>query len=467
MRLWPQTIVGRTVLVLLLGLTASQLIGMAFYSGDRSSILAISRGRQTAERIAAAVGLFEQAPAAERRWLERSFHGLGLRVRWTPHRPLVAADGDDWRSRLVRSALDDHLDDGVERRILVSLTEDPTSVRGFDTPPMGMSMPGMGMHMTGMMQGGLPTHLLLVSVGLADGSWLNFMAPSGRLAPFWSSRFFFSIVVTAVVVIALSVWAVRRSTAPLALFARAAERLGKDVGAPPLDEGGPREVRRAARAFNEMQRRLRDFIDGRTRMLGAISHDLRTPITRLKLRAEFVEDAEQRAKMLADLDEMETMIAATLSFARDAAAGEPRKTFDLAVLLQSLCDAAADVGGRAEYAGDFRFPYDGRPVALKRVFANLIDNALKYGGRAVVSLSGSEAEVTVTVDDDGPGIPEDAMERVFDSFYRLEGSRSRDTGGVGLGLNIARTIVHAHGGKIELANRQQGGLSATVTIPRG
>ncbi len=270
----------------------------------------------------------------------------------------------------------------------------------------------------------------------------------------------------ALVVTVLSVWAVRRSTAPLALFAWAAERLGRDVNAPDLPEDGPREVHRAAKAFNDMQRRLRRMISDRTQMLAAISHDLRTPITRLRLRAEFVDDAEQRAKMLGDLEEMEAMIAATLAFARDDGTDEPRKILDLAVLVQSACHDAVDVGREVVYTGTARAAYSGRPLALKRVLANLIDNAVRYGGRARVALEVSAERFVISVEDDGPGIPESELERVFAPFYRLDASRSRDTGGTGLGLAVVRSIVRGHGGDVLLSNRAEGGLRVTVSLPR-
>ena len=216
-----------------------------------------------------------------------------------------------------------------------------------------------------------------------------------------------------------------------------------------------------------MQKRLRSFIEDRTQMLAAISHDLRTPITRMRLRAEFVEDEEQRDKMLRDLDEMEAMIAATLSFARDDATREERVQIDLADLLQSLCDQAADGGGlTADYTGPRRLAMFGAPMALKRAFSNLIDNALKYGHAAHVALDAGEGEVVIAIADDGPGIPDNQLDKVFAAFYRVESSRSRETGGVGLGLAVVRSILRGHGGDIELANRPEGGLRATVTLPR-
>ncbi|MBT3305280.1 MAG: HAMP domain-containing protein [Alphaproteobacteria bacterium] len=269
-----------------------------------------------------------------------------------------------------------------------------------------------------------------------------------------------------VVVVVLSVWATRRATRPLARFADAAERLGLDVNAPPVDEDGPREVRHVAAAFNTMQNRIRTFVRDRTQMLAAISHDLRTPITRLRLRAEFIEDADLQKKMFDDLEQMEVMIASTLAFARDDAGDEAKKPFDLAVLLQGFCDDASDAGHAAVYIGPDRLTYSGRPIALGRVFTNLIDNAIHYGGNAQVNLAADDQQIVITVADDGDGIPEEQLEQVFAPFHRVEHSRSRETGGVGLGLSVVRSIVHAHGGEVTLSNRAEGGLLATVILPR-
>jgi signal transduction histidine kinase len=329
-----------------------------------------------------------------------------------------------------------------------------------------MGMP-MGFAMEQMSQAWRNGQILEASLRLADGTWLNFAALTPPWEPFWWSRYFLSIVVMTALVIALSVWAVRRATRPLGAFALAAARLGTDVNAPPVSEQGPREVSQLARAFNDMQRRLRSFVQDRTEMLAAISHDLRTPITRLRLRADLVEDEEQRQKILADLEQMEAMIAATLSFAREDFSQEPQKPFGLAVLLRDLCDDAADSGHAAVYEGAPSLAYRGRPVALKRVFTNLIDNAVNYGKAAKVSLSAVAGQATVSVEDQGPGIPEDQQEKVFAPFYRLEGSRGRDTGGVGLGLASVRSIVRAHGGEVALTNRSEGGLKVTVTLPFG
>ena len=202
-------------------------------------------------------------------------------------------------------------------------------------------------------------------------------------------------------------------------------------------------------------------------MLAAISHDLGTPITRLRLRAEFVDDEEQRKKMLADLDDMEKMVSLALSFARDEAASEPHAMVDLRTLLQRVCDDVADAGhGITLDIGDDAVPYGCRPAALRRALTNLIDNAIKYGRQARVSLKNDQQGVLVRIDDNGPGIPEELQEEVFRPFRRLEASRSRETGGTGLGLTIARTTIRAHGGDITLTNRSEGGLRVEVWLPR-
>jgi signal transduction histidine kinase len=223
----------------------------------------------------------------------------------------------------------------------------------------------------------------------------------------------------------------------------------------------------AARAFNRMQARLETFVRDRTQMLAAISHDLRTPITRMRLRAEMMSEGDQQRRMLADLDEIQAMIEATLSFARDDAVAEPPKRFDLAALVQTVADEAEDGGGQVEVRSPPRAPFLGRPLALKRALANLIGNALRYGTQARVTLEEAADHWSIIVDDDGPGVPEAELERVFEPFYRLETSRSRDTGGVGLGLAVVRSIVTRHGGRVVLANRAGGGLRATVTLPKG
>ena len=272
----------------------------------------------------------------------------------------------------------------------------------------------------------------------------------------------------------MTLWATRRLTAPVRTLALAAEGLGRDVNAAPLPEDGPLEVALASAAFNRMAERIRRFVSDRTFLVTAMGHDLRTPITRLKLRCEFIDDDEIRTRCLADLDELEAMIKATLTFGRDTSQSEPAVSLDLASLLRTVLDDAADARPEAAELIVLQPGSDadhlvvrGRTLALKRCFANLVGNALNYGGNVRVTLRrGSVSpDALILVDDDGPGIPADEIERVFEPFRRLETSRSRETGGTGLGLSIARDIVRAHGGEITLSNRTGGGLRAQVVLP--
>jgi signal transduction histidine kinase len=280
-----------------------------------------------------------------------------------------------------------------------------------------------------------------------------------------SWRFFLSMAIMGLIVLAVSAWAVRRVTAPLGSLAGAAERLGKDVGAAPLQMRGTTEMRQASRAFNEMQERLRRLVENRTRMLAAISHDLRTPLALLRLRAESAESAEDRDKMLATIAEMDDMIGATLAYARDETKAVPRRRIDLSALLASVVDDRADAGLPVAMEPSAPVILECQPAALKRVLANLLDNAVKYGERARAAIRTTSETVEITIDDAGPGLPEQELERVFQPFYRMEGSRSRETGGIGLGLTIALSIVRAHGGELALSNLPQGGLRARIVLP--
>ena len=216
-----------------------------------------------------------------------------------------------------------------------------------------------------------------------------------------------------------------------------------------------------------MQGRIRRFVEDRTRLLAAISHDLRSPITRLRLRTEMLPAELGGDRMLADLAEMEAMVTSTLEFARGEAGDETSQAVDLAATLAAVCDNASDMGLPAEFQWTGRLVCTCRPLAIKRAFANVVENAARYGGRASVRVESHAHGLTVIVDDDGPGIPEAEFEKVFAPFYRLENSRNRRTGGIGLGLTVARTIIRAHGGDIRLENRVPHGLRVTVSLPHG
>ncbi|MFM7345442.1 MAG: sensor histidine kinase [Tagaea sp.] len=271
----------------------------------------------------------------------------------------------------------------------------------------------------------------------------------------------------AVAAAAAALWAARRVARPLETVAAAAQRAGAGLS-PDLPglSAAPREVRTIGDSLARMRAQLVRHVEDRTRMLAAVSHDLRTPLTRLRLRAETIPDPEERAKAQGDIVEMEKMIAETLAFARADAMQSPPERFDLAALVQTLIDERVDLGREASYEGPTSFVVEGRAGAIKRALANLIDNALAYGERAGVTLRALDDRIDVAVADEGPGIPPDQMEQVFRPFYRIEASRSRETGGAGLGLSVARDVAIAHGGEVRLANRPVRGLEATFVLPR-
>jgi signal transduction histidine kinase len=267
-------------------------------------------------------------------------------------------------------------------------------------------------------------------------------------------------------VVALSFIAVRWLSRPLATLAQAAEALGKNIHHPPLPVDGPTELRQAATAFNTMQSRLQRTMADRTQVLAAMSHDLKTPLTRLRLRAELMDDNELRQRFEKDLAEMQAMVADSLAALRGMDGPTQTLPVDLMALLESLQADNVDMGRQVTLSGSVTAPLAGDPARLRRCIGNLIDNAVLYGQRAHIEVADSAGQVRVAIRDAGPGIAPELLERVFDPYFRLEASRNRDTGGSGLGLGIARNIARAAGGDVVLRNLPQGGLEALLTLPR-
>ncbi|TKT67188.1 HAMP domain-containing protein [Rhizobiaceae bacterium LC148] len=303
-----------------------------------------------------------------------------------------------------------------------------------------------------------------LAVQLGGGAWLNAVVSKPIANAIWTQQSAISLAITALVLSGIGIFVARRIARPIRRLAVAAEALGRGEDVPPLPEQGPDDIRQMTEAFNLMQARLQRFVDDRTRMLAAIGHDLRTPITSLRLRAEFVSDPELQERMLATLDEMQSMTEATLAFAREEATLEETRSVDLTALISSLCDDLADLGLDVTFACASRIGYRCRPDALRRAIRNLVENAVRYGKRARVSLEKRADSLTILVEDDGPGIPVADFERVFVPFFRLEHSRNRETGGVGLGLSIARAIARHHGGDITLENISRG-FQAAIRLP--
>ena len=464
-RLLPNSLFGQTLLALLVGLIVSHAAGSWIYTLDREQAVRAVGGFAAAQRITNLTRLVQEAP---RDWRERIVANLSdqtFRVALSAQPPaLDPADDDGQVADAIRDFLVDQLSLGPmqQPRVSASWPAGSGSLFGNLHPMMGR---GPMMHGFGAFGpfGGFRD--LQVAVPLSDGQWLSFATALPQGGPAFSRQFLVSMGIMAIIIVAVSIWVVRRVTAPLTSLSAAAETLGNDLNAPPMLEAGTVEMRQASRAFNTMQARLRSLVENRTRMLAAISHDLRTPLTLLRLRAENVEDAPERDKMLASIAEMDAMIAATLEFARGEAKAEPRRRTDLTALLASVVDDMADTGLPVAMAPAQPIICECQPAVLKRALTNLIDNAVKYGKRARATIGSTPQGVEITIDDDGPGIPEVELVRVFQPFYRVESSRSRETGGIGLGLAIALSGIQAHGGQLILSNRPEGGLRARVTLP--
>jgi signal transduction histidine kinase len=476
--LWPRSLAARTAVLLLAALITVQIAGLSIDALDRVDLQRLAQIRDISVRLSMLYRAIATVPADDRAAaLSVIAMPPGMRAQILPRSPI---DTPDRRLPLAPEPLKRALHvamllvpmppwlrpdkivvrgDFPERRLLIGMRlprEEPRPPppgppdSSPDSPPNSPLAPPPD-----------------------DGPWLTVSVRVPPPLPWHSPSFLTAFSLMTAVAALLTVWAVRRLTRPVSTLAAAAERLGRDVNAPPLSEDGPTEIATAAAAFNTMAARIRRFVEDRTFLLSAIGHDLRTPITRLKLRAEFIEDEEQRRKMLADLDELEKMVAATLDFGRDTTAAEPVVPFDLALLCQTVLDEAADVRPEATerllYAGPAHLTARARLIALKRALGNLVSNAVAYGGCALLTLTppegGPGGVARIEIEDEGPGIPPADLERVFQPFQRLEASRNRETGGTGLGLPIARNILRAHGGDVILVNRPRGGAKAIVTLP--
>ncbi|MGF6204430.1 HAMP domain-containing sensor histidine kinase [Pseudomonas frederiksbergensis] len=439
-RNWPQDTVARWIaLTIILAMLISLALNGLFI--QLAGVWARPPLTETGllEKIAAITRVIEAAPAPMRSQLAHAVSDKGFTVSWHPdQRELNLPTVDDpisHESMAILQPLFKSADRRIEAYEPSDWTEHPADA-----------------------------HYALV-VELPDASWLMFSAPSRSWGLDEAPRYLIVILLVLISTALVALIATRRLATPLQRFAEGARRFGTDFRAPPIEPLGPHEIRQAILAFNAMQAQLQHFIRDRTQMLAAISHDLRAPLTRMRLRGEFIEDTGQQQRLFRDVDEMQVMINSALEFFRDDARLEPATQFDLAELLQTLLDDYRDQRIDIAFCGPLRLVYFGRPLGLKRVITNLLDNAIKYGNEPTIELIPSADQVRINILDRGPGIPESSLEQVFVPFFRMEGSRNKSTGGVGLGLSAARAIVLEHGGELSLRNRAKGGLEATVVLP--
>ncbi|WP_373051324.1 ATP-binding protein [Thalassovita aquimarina] len=456
MRRLVDSLRGQLVLLILAALAAAQAISLWLFVDERSLAIRAALGFEAAGRAANVARLIEEAPS--------DLHASILRA---ANSPLVRFDlsaepsvdhENHANAGAVKARVRTLLGDSYSRDIRVELHE----VEGAILPLPHLSPEMAEMHLA-MMRGELAAVEMNLSIALSNGQWLNVGTRFERppLQWPWLSTLTFSLT-AAMILIAMFWFLLTRLTGPLRRLSQAADGLGRGEEAVTLPAVGPSEVRDLTATFNRMQERLTRFVADRTRVLAALGHDLRSPLTAMRVRAEMVDEDETRESLIASIEEMQGMVEATLAFARGLATSETSETVDLKVFLAQL---------RKDMLDGFELD-DGAPVylrlrpnAMRRALRNVIENAERYGGGARVSFGQDGENVVVQVIDQGPGIPDEELERVFEPYFRLEKSRSLETGGHGLGLATARTILRGHGGDIALANRPEGGLVATLTIP--
>ncbi|GMR07484.1 MAG: ATP-binding protein [Gammaproteobacteria bacterium] len=460
MRLLPQSLFGRLALILLSGLLLAQLLSTLLQFHDRGQRLFQASGMQSAERIAEIVRLLDEEDLVDRQRLVAILNVPPLKVSlatpvWPDQQPFI----EESPSTEFRNRLQGLLGNRYPIHVAVSDQTVKSTLNEDGGHMMNMENMGMGVGMTA------PEALVfLAQVQLDDGTWVTFENRIDDEIFASSTALLINLAVLIIIVLLVSLIAVRLATRPLTLLAKQADKLGSDINQPPMAETGSTEMRHASHAFNTMQSRLQRFIEDRSLLLTAISHDLKTPITRMRLRAEMLDDAEQRDNFTRNLDEMQAIASETLDFLRADDARENVQAVDICMLLETIKDDAAELGQKVEIEHCQLNPYPARPQALKRCIVNLVENARKYAGNAVITARESDTAVLISICDSGPGIPEQQLKSVFEPFFRLETSRSRKTGGTGLGLSIARNIALSHGGDLQLVNRKEGGLKATLTL---
>ncbi|HJV74940.1 MAG TPA: ATP-binding protein [Noviherbaspirillum sp.] len=470
MKLLPRTLFGQLLLALFAGLVALQSVGFWLMLDERVRFGERLLGIYAAQRIAGVISIFDKAGPAER---ARLLHALNVP-------PLHVSLSEQWHDAPQENSEDARLFvDRVARELetpapLQVLSIKRAEGRHHDGPagaPAQAHVPGPGA--SGDIWAGRREHrgppILFVTgqARLSDGVVITFRHSLPQQGMDWPLRLFALLAVLGIAVALLAAWAVRRLTRPLAALADAATGLACNLERAPLPESGPLEVSRAAQAFNAMQRDLRRYLDTRAQALAAVSHDLRMPITRLRLRLERIADRELQVKMESDLAEMDGMIGHTLEFLRAGSSTEKTQKLDVNALLESVIGDMSMLGAHIELHGTATTPIVAKPQAVRRCLVNLLDNAWRYGGGAIdVCVNDSDAEVEIAIQDRGPGIPADELERVFEPYVRLESSRAKHTGGTGLGLAITRAIARMHGGDVRLMARPGGGTCALLRLPR-
>lgn len=459
-RYYPKSLTGQLILLLLVTVLVAQSLALFVFAENRRAAINTAVREQIFGRTAALIRLVEDTPPDLHQRLVDAAGSSRLLYSITPE-PLVDRTALPQNAADSLAVLNQIFGDGRDIRI------DLVDAGPHDDHDMDEKRGPLGRRAEHRLdRHDLRDATIVLSARLASGEWLNAETVLPPPPPIAAQTMLSTLLIAASMTVII-ILTMRRIARPLGDLAGAADRLGRGETVGQLSEEGPDEIRRTTRAFNAMQDRVQRFVSDRTRMLAAISHDLRTPLTSLRLRAEFIDDEEIRDKIIDTVDEMTRMTTATLSFAKDDASQEASVSTDIAGLLRKLAADYTDAGKAVTMTGPDKLDLMLRPTAIRRAIANLVDNACRYGTSARITLAEVGNDTVISIEDDGPGIPLDRLADVFEPFVRLEESRSEETGGVGLGLSIARSIVRAHGGELALANRVGGsGLIATITLPR-
>ncbi len=471
----PGSLRGRFVIIMIAGVLAAQVASYTIWTSQvRASQLEQldELSSNMAFSIASTMKFFRSLPVDYRHIVLdqlRSMGGTRFFVSVNERRIPVVDIGNGPEKTVVVNNVRTILTQQLSIDDVVVEFSRPETLRVFNNEVLLHDLPPRwGQH--SLLMEPLSPPILVVQLELAPDTWLYVATLLGVPDIFSGYRWLseerlLAGIVVLLTVLALSLLGITSVTRPLARLSRAARQLGDDLDSPPLKESGPKEVAATAVAFNRMQRRIREQVEERERLFSAISHDLKTPITRMRLRAEMLDDPIQRERFCASLDELSKLVKGALASVKGLDLHEEPQPTDLYALTIELAEALRLQGGDVQVAGQVAL-LTVKPLAMKRCLANLLENAVFYGQRTRVTLEEQSGVVRLHIHDSGPGIPKDQLGRVFSPFVRLEVSRSRHTGGSGLGLGIARHIARAHGGDITLANHPVGGLLATLTLPR-
>ncbi|MFV2058472.1 MAG: ATP-binding protein [Thiohalomonadales bacterium] len=440
MKLMPKSLLARTAWVLGIGfifmIIEPIIASMVLLNAETK----ISNYFELITRVKVVTKIISNTKPQDRPWLVSMLGDRLLEISWTTDKPNLQDAKFDWATSQMNAHLSKFFRDVP---IQTLITGHPKTQEKQDNDK----------------------HRFILFMQIEDSSWLRFRgeSPHHQQSLYANAIAILLIFLVSIYLIALLIS--RQIIKPLREFSAAAIKFSVDINASPLAECGPTEIVQTARAFNTMQQRISHFVSERMQIIAAISHDLRTPLTRLRLRFDGMDKLSDYDKIMSDIDDMQTMLDSTLAFAKDDSKKEVRSRVDLTSLIQTLCDDSSDAGGDIQCELQIAVEYTCGPVALKRALTNIIENALRYGNCAHIQLAADTQQITITISDQGPGIPENEQHKVFMPFYRIEKSRNKKTGGTGLGLTVAKTVISAHGGEITLNNTEGSGLKVSISLP--